>query len=96
MLEIMGGDAKKFYQTAISDKKGNKRALDDTLCAYFAGWFMRQTDEDTMLEELRRNQKWITLKNNSKTTGRVAGDPKKGKEAEWEEAKIRKRALLNK
>jgi predicted RNA methylase len=93
ILDIMGGDAKKFYQTAVADKKGNRRAFDDTLNAYFAGWFMRQTDEDTMLEEIWKTKEWTTLKRNSKTTGRVAGDPKKGKEAEWEESKIRERAL---
>jgi hypothetical protein len=93
ILDIMGGDAKKFYQSAVADKKGNRRALDDTLYAYFAGWFMRQTDEDTLIEEIQRTKQWTTLKNKSKTTGRVKGEAKKGKESEWQEAKIRERAI---
>ena len=88
VLDIMGGDAKKFYQAAKGDRK-----FEDTLYAYFAGWFMRPTDPDTLIEEIQRTKEWTTLKSKSKTTGRLPGGAKKGREAEWQEGKIRQTAL---
>lgn len=87
-LNIMGGDARKFYQTITGDKK-----FEDTLYAYFAGWFARPMDVDTFLKELERTKEYTTLKAKSKTTGRGPGQAKKGREAEWQEMKIRREAM---
>jgi hypothetical protein len=72
MLDIMGGDAKKFYRTAIADKKGNRRALDETLNAYFVGWFARQTDPDTFIEDVKKTLEKTSYKET--VTGHKAGD----------------------
>ena len=47
ILGLIGADAKKFYQTVTG-----KRKLKDTLYAYFAGWFGRPTDPDTLIDEI--------------------------------------------
>jgi hypothetical protein len=88
ILDIIGADAKRFYQSIGGDK-----AFDDTLYAYFAGWFVRPTDAETMIEEVKRTKTWTTLKTKSEVTGRKPGQAKKGREAEWQEAKIREKAL---
>jgi hypothetical protein len=88
ILDIMGTDAKKFYQTATGERK-----FEDTLYAYFAGWWGRPTDPDILADEILKTKEWSTLKRDSKTTGRVAGQAKAGKEAQWQEAKIREKAI---
>ncbi len=89
VLDTMGSDAKKFYQSLVADKKGQKKPMEDTLAAYFSGWFGRPTDADTMIEEIQKSQAWTSLKNKSKTTRRRKGQAKSGKEEEWQEAQIR-------
>jgi len=84
IVDVLGADAKKFYETAKGD-----RALEDTLAAYFAGWWAQPTDPETLAEQIRRTKAWSTLKGKSKTTGRGPGEAKSGKEAEWQESAIR-------
>ena len=91
VLNILGSDAKKFYQTAAGDRK-----LNDTLYAYFAGWWARPMSSEQLIEELNRTRtaRWgPVLKSKSSTTGRMAGQAKKGREADWQEYKIRTQAL---
>lgn len=88
IVGLMGADAKKFYQSA----KGS-RAFDDTLYAYFAGWFCRPTDPETFIEEINRTEPYVTLKGKSASTGRQAGEAKKGREDEWQELQVRKQAI---
>jgi len=89
-LGILGSDAKKFYQSA----KG-ERQFEDTLYAYFAGWWVRPTDADTLIAEIKRSKEWTSLKAKSKTTGRKAGEAKKGREREFQEAQIREGLTRN-
>ncbi len=88
MLGIMGSDAKRFHQSLTG-----KRAFEDTLYAYFAGWFARPSDVDTFINDVKKTKEWTTLKRSSKSTGRWPGEAKKGKEEEYQEAKIRTEAL---
>lgn len=85
ILGILGSDAKKFYQSAKGDRK-----LEDTLYAYFAGWWARPTDPQTLIDEIRRTKQWVELEKKSKTTGRLPGMAKKGREAEFQEMLVRK------
>ena len=85
ILDVLGTDSRKFYDSA----KGNRK-LEDTLYAYFAGWWMRPTDPQTLAEEIKRSKEWSSLKVKSGVTGRRKGQAKKGKEKTWQEFKIRK------
>ena len=87
-LDIMGADAKKFYQSIAGEK-----AFNDTLYAYFAGWFARPIAPDAMIEQIERTKEWTELKKDSKTTNRYTGEAKKGKESEWQENQIREKAV---
>ncbi|MHC4622225.1 MAG: hypothetical protein ACYTEQ_31205, partial [Planctomycetota bacterium] len=89
IVDLMGADAAKFYQSG----KG-ERAFEDTLYAYFAGWWGRPMDVDTFTKQIRQTREYVTLKGKSKTTGRGPGQAKKGREAEWQEMRIRRRALM--
>jgi len=88
MLGIMGSDVKRFHQTLKGDRK-----FEDTLYAYFAGWIVRPMDVDTFIAEVQRSKEWTTLKVKSTTTGRRAGQAKKGREVEFQERKARIRAI---
>ena len=87
LLNIMGSDAKKFFQSATGDRK-----IEDTLYAYFAGWWAKPISPEKMIDDLKRTKAWVSLKSPSKTTGRPAGGAKKGREAEHQEFLIRRRA----
>ncbi|HUV71659.1 MAG TPA: hypothetical protein VMW25_01485, partial [Clostridia bacterium] len=88
ILDILGTDAKKFYQTAKGDRK-----FEDTLYAYFAGWWIRPTSPEELIEEIKQTKEWSSLKGKSQTTGRRKGEAKKGKERQWQETKIREKAV---
>ena len=88
VVGILGTDANRFYQSAKGD-----RAFNDTLSAYFAGWWGKPTAPETLAEQIKKTKEWSTLKRKSKTTGRKRGEAKKGKEARWQEAQIRDKAL---
>ena len=88
VLDLMGTDAKKFYQSATGDRK-----FEDTLYAYFAGWWGKPTDPDTLADEILKTKEWSSLKRSSPTTGRKAGQAKAGKEREWQEAQMRAEAV---
>jgi len=88
ILDILGTDAKKFYQSAKGDKK-----IEDTLYAYFAGWWVRPIDPETLADEIAKSEIYSTLKEKSTTTGREAGEAKSGKESQWQEAQIRKSSV---
>lgn len=88
IVGILGTDANRFYQSAKGD-----RAFEDTLYAYFAAWWGKPTDPVTLAEQIQKTKEWSTLKRKSKTTGRKKGQAKKGKEAGWQEAQIRGKAL---
>ena len=89
ILGLIGADAKKFYQTATGSRK-----LEDTLYAYFAGWFGRPTDPDTLIDEIKKSDAWTSLLSKSATTGRKPGQAKSGKEADWQETQIRAEGVL--
>ena len=88
ILDIMGTDAKRFYMSAKGDYK-----MEDTLYAYFAGWWAKPTDADTLIEQVKRTKEYTTLKTDSKVTGRAAGQAKKGREVDWQEGQIRGEVL---
>jgi hypothetical protein len=88
ILSVLGTDATKFFQSAKGDRK-----IEDTLYAYFAGWWVKPNDPETIAAQIKRTKQWSTLKNKSRTTGRIAGQAKKGKEKQFQEAKIRGEAL---
>ena len=88
ILGLIGTDAKKFYESATG-----KRAFEDTLSAYFAGWWIRPMDADTLIEQVKKQEPYVTLKAKSTTTDRGPGQAKAGREAEWQELQIQKRAL---
>ena len=88
-IGILGTDFKKFYESAKGERK-----LEDSLSAYFAGWWTRPIDADTLIEQVIRTKQFTTLKSDSKTTGRLAGGPKKGKEKDFQAANIQAEALV--
>ncbi len=88
ILSVLGSDARKFFEAA----KGDRR-IEDTLYAYFAGWWIRPNDPETIVEQIKRTKEWTTLKSKSSVTGRGAGEARKGKEVGFAEAKIREAAL---
>ncbi len=89
IVGLIGADAKKFYQTATGDRK-----LQDTLYAYFAGWWGRPTDPETLIKEVKQLDAWTTLLAKSSQTGRKPGQAKSGKEADWQEKQIRAEGLV--
>lgn len=91
IIDILGADAKKFYQSAVADKRGNRKPLEETLYAYFAGWWMKPSDPEVLADEIKKSLEWSALKRKSKTTGRKAGEAKSGKEEQWQEAKYRQK-----
>ena len=88
ILDILGADAKKFIEAGQG-----KRTIEDALYAYFAGWWIKPTDPQTLIDQIKRTKAYSTLKNDSQTTGRKAGGAKSGKERSFQEGKIRARAV---
>jgi len=88
ILDILGTDAKRFYQSCQG-----KRKFEDTLFAYFANWWCRSMNPEILAEQIKQTKEWSSLKRRSKITGRKAGEAKKGKEEQWQEARIRESAI---
>lgn len=88
VLSVLGTDAKKFFESATGDRR-----IEDTLYAYFAGWWVKPNDPETVAENIRNSLERTALKKKSPVTGRKAGEAKKGQESRFQEAKIREQSL---
>lgn len=91
ILDVLGTDAMKFYETTTGDRR-----LEDTLYAYFAGWWVRPNDPETIIKQIMSTEAWSSLKRKSPTTGRGKGKAKSGREAQWQETKIRRHLKIPK
>lgn len=89
MIDIMGTDARQFVRAYQNEDI----TLNDAISYYFLASTYRDMSPEKLAEEINKGIKYTSLKEKSETTGRRKGEAIKGREKEWEELQIRKKAL---